>query len=250
MSEASRILGYMRSDRHGKLYPLAMFGIVSILTGLLMAGFVVPLAALTGGTAKMVASSMEDLPPELMSTPQAQKSHILMADGSVLATFYDENREYVPLSKISKQMQTAQVAIEDNRFFSHGAIDLKGTARALATNIAGSARQGGSTLTQQYVKQIRIEAAVAAGNEEGVQAAQEPTITRKIQELRYAVAMEKKLSKKQILERYLNIAYFGDGAYGVESAAHHYFGTTAANLDLAQSAMLAGLVQNLSLIHI
>lgn len=244
MSEASRILGYMRSDRHGKLYPLAMFGIVSILTGLLMAGFVVPLAALTGGTAKMVASSMEDLPPELMSTPQAQKSHILMADGSVLATFYDENREYVPLSKISKQMQTAQVAIEDNRFFSHGAIDLKGTARALATNIAGSARQGGSTLTQQYVKQIRIEAAVAAGNEEGVQAAQEPTITRKIQELRYAVAMEKKLSKKQILERYLNIAYFGDGAYGVESAAHHYFGTTAANLDLAQSAMLAGLVQN------
>ena len=187
---------------------------------------------------------MEDLPPELMSTPQAQKSHILMADGSVLATFYDENREYVPLSKISKQMQTAQVAIEDNRFFSHGAIDLKGTARALATNIAGLARQGGSTLTQQYVKQIRIEAAVAAGNEEGVQAAQEPTITRKIQELRYAVAMEKKLSKKQILERYLNIAYFGDGAYGVESAAHHYFGTTAANLDLAQSAMLAGLVQN------
>ena len=104
-------------------------------------------------------------------------------------------------------MQTAQVAIEDNRFFSHGAIDLKGTARALATNIAGSARQGGSTLTQQYVKQIRIEAAVAAGNEEGVQAAQEPTITRKIQELRYAVAMEKKLSKKQILERYLSLIH-------------------------------------------
>ena len=141
MSGPSRILGVMRSDRHGKLYPLAMFGIVSILTGLLAAGFVVPLAALTGGTAKMVASSMEDLPPELMSTPQAQKSHILMADGSVLATFYDENREYVPLSKISKQMQTAQVAIEDNRFFSHGAVDLKGTARALVTNVAGSARQ-------------------------------------------------------------------------------------------------------------
>ena len=234
----------MRSDRHGKLYPLAMFGIVSILTGLLAVGFVVPVAALAGGTAKMVANSMEDLPPELTSTPQAQKSHILMADGSVLATFYDENREYVPLSKISKQMQTAQVAIEDNRFFSHGAVDLKGTARALVANVAGSARQGGSTLTQQYVKQIRIEAAVAAGNEEGVQAAQEPTVTRKLQELRYAVAMEKKLSKQQILERYLNIAYFGDGAYGVESAARHYFGTTAAKLDLAQSAMLAGLVQN------
>ena len=234
----------MRSDRHGKLYPLAMFGIVSILAGLLVAGFVVPVAALTGGTATMVADSMDDLPAELMSTPQAQKSHILMADGSVLATFYDENREYVPLSKISKEMQTAQVAIEDNRFFSHGAIDLKGTARALVGNVAGSARQGGSTLTQQYVKQIRIEAAVAAGNEAGAQAAQEPTITRKVQELRYAVAMEKKLSKKQILERYLNIAYYGDGAYGVESAARHYFGTTAANLDLAQSAMLAGLVQN------
>ncbi|MDO4412376.1 transglycosylase domain-containing protein [Cutibacterium sp.] len=244
MSELSRILKVMRSDRQGKLYSLAMFGIVSILAGLLAAGFVVPVAAVAGSTTKLVATSMEDLPAELMSASQAQKSQILMADGSVLATFYDENREYVPLSKISTQMQTAQVAIEDNRFFSHGAIDLKGTTRALVTNLAGSARQGGSTLTQQYVKQIRIEAAVAAGNEAGVQAAQEPTITRKVQELRYAVALEKKLSKKQILERYLNIAYYGDGAYGVEAAAHHYFGTTAANLDLAQSAMLAGIVQN------
>lgn len=232
------------AEHSSKLYSLAMFGVVSILTGILMAGFAVPFAALAGATARAAANSMENLPADMTVKPQSQRSQILLADGSVLASFYDENREYVPLDKIAPIMQKAQVAIEDNRFYEHGAIDLVGTARALVTNLASSATQGGSTLTQQYVKQVRIEAAMAAGDEAAAQAAQEQTVSRKIQELRYAVAMEKKLSKDQILERYLNIAYYGDGAYGVEAAARHYFGTTAAKLTLPQAAMLAGLVQN------
>ncbi|WP_425393330.1 transglycosylase domain-containing protein [Acidipropionibacterium thoenii] len=237
-------MGSSRSGSPGKLYSLAMFGVVSILAGLLMAGFVVPFAAITGATARAGADSMENLPTDMTVDPPAQKSRILMSDGSLLATFYAENREYVPLDKISPIMQKAQVAIEDNRFYEHGPIDFRGTARALLSNAAGSSTQGGSTLTQQYVKQVRVEAAAAKGDQAGINAAQEQTLSRKIQELRYAVAMEKKYSKDQILERYLNIAYYGDGAYGVQAAAKHYFGTTADKLTLPQAAMLAGLVQN------
>jgi membrane peptidoglycan carboxypeptidase len=109
---------------------------------------------------------------------------------------------------------------------------------------SGSDVQGGSTLTQQYIKQVRIEAAQAAGDQAGVLAAQEQTLARKVLELRYAVALEAKYSKDEILNRYLNIAYYGDGTYGVEAAAKHYFGVSAKDLTLAQAAMLAGLTQN------
>ena len=220
------------------------FCLASILAGLLTAGFVVPFAALASTTARVSADSLQHLPAEFGSNPQPQRSQIFMADGSVMATFFDENREYVPLDKISPVMRQAQIAIEDNRFYSHGAIDLRGTMRALVSNMGEASTQGGSTLTQQYVKQARIEMAVSAGDEEGVRSAQEQTVSRKLQELRYAIALEHDLSKDQILERYLNIAYYGDGAYGVEAAAKHYFGVTADKLDLGQAAMLAGLVQN------
>jgi membrane peptidoglycan carboxypeptidase len=234
----------MGSPKSGKLYSLAMFGVVSVLAGLLMAGFVVPGAAMTGAIARSGADSLEDLPTDMNIGQQAQRSQLLNADGSVLATFYAENRVDVSLGQVAPIMQKAQVAIEDNRFFEHGPIDFRGTSRALLSNVAGGSTQGGSTLTQQFVKQVRIEAAEAKGDQAGVQAAQEQTLSRKIQELRYAVALEKKYSKKEILEKYLNIAYYGDGAYGVEAAAKHYFNTTAAKLTLPQAAMLAGLVQN------
>src|SRR5439155_4231866 len=101
---------------------------------------------------------------------------------------------------------------------------------------SGTTEQGGSTLTQQYVKNVLASA--------GVQGATSETLARKVREARYAIALEDKLTKTQILERYLNIVYFGEGAYGVESAAHRYFGVTAAKLTVAQSALLAGLVQS------
>ncbi|MHA6512704.1 transglycosylase domain-containing protein [Tessaracoccus sp. Z1128] len=226
-----------------KAYSVLMFLAVSVLAGLLLSGLAVPFAALAGGGAKMAADSLEFLPADLETPPQSERSRVLMADGQVLATFFNENRVYVPLSDIAPVMQDAQIAIEDHRFYEHGAIDFQGFGRAFVKTMTGDT-QGASTLTQQYVKLVRVESAVAAGDKEGVSKATEVTLDRKIIEARYAMALEERLTKDEILERYLNIAYYGDGAYGVEAAAQHYWGTTAKALTLEQAAMLAGLVQN------
>lgn len=170
---------------------------------------------------------------------------MLDAHGDVLAYFYAENRVDKPLSKIAPVMRNAVVSIEDHRFYHHGAFDPKGTARAfLANQSGGSVVQGGSSITQQYVKMVLIEKAQASGDRKAIERARATTYRRKFTELRYASALERRLSKDQILQRYLNIAYFGNGAYGVEAAARHYFHTTAAKLTLPQAAMLAGLVQS------
>ncbi|HOB04325.1 MAG TPA: transglycosylase domain-containing protein [Propionibacteriaceae bacterium] len=228
----------------GKLYALAMFCFVSILAGLLVAGLAVPFAQIGGMSGRMAANSLQNLPAEMETPPAPIRSTVYLADGSILAEFFEENRIETKLADIAPVMIQAQLAIEDHRFYEHGALDLTGTLRALLTNSAGGNVQGGSTLTQQYVKQVQIGIANAAGDKAGVAKAQERTLSRKIQELRYAIAMEDKFSKDQILERYLNIAYYGDGAYGVEAAARHYFGVSAKDLNLSQAAMLAGLVQN------
>ena len=168
-----------------------------------------------------------------------------MGNGKILAFFYDENRIPVKLKSISPIMRQAQIAIEDHRFYEHGALDFKGTMRALVRNsAAGGTTQGGSSITQQYVKMVQIQACTAKGDTECVKEAQETTLERKIRELRYAIALEKKFTKDEILTRYLNIAYYGKGAYGVEAAALYYFGVKASKLNLPQAAMLAGLVQN------
>ena len=127
-------------------------------------------------------------------------------------------------------MIKAIIAIEDYRFYEHGALDLKGTLRALVTNQAsGGVVQGGSSITQQMVKLTLLDQADTA---EERQAATDDTYARKLQELRYAIAFEQNYSKDWILERYLNIAYFGDGAYGIQAAARHYFSTNAKELNL------------------
>ncbi|OMG53460.1 transglycosylase domain-containing protein [Tessaracoccus sp. ZS01] len=226
-----------------KGYSLLMFFAVSLLSGLLLAGLAVPMTALAGNGVKMAAESLEQLPAEFETPPQSERSRVLMGDGKVLATFFDENRIYVPLEDISLFMQQAQIAIEDHRFYEHGAIDFQGFGRAAVKTLTGDT-QGASTLTQQYVKLVRVETASMNNDQEGVRKATEVSLERKIVEMRYAMAVEEKLTKDEILERYLNIAYYGDGAYGVEAAAQHYFQVSAKDLDLAQSAMLAGLVQN------
>ncbi|HMR49778.1 MAG TPA: penicillin-binding protein [Arachnia sp.] len=226
-----------------KAYALLMFAAVSVLSGLLMAGLAVPFVALLGGGARLAADSLKFLPAELETPPQSQRSEILMADGSKLATFFDENRIYVTLDQISPLMQQAQIAIEDHRFYEHGAIDVQGLGRAVIKTLSGDT-QGASTLTQQYVKLVQLEAAIVRDDNDAAERAVEVTIERKIREMRYAMAVEERMTKDQILEGYLNIAYYGNGAYGVESAARFYFGVSASELTLAQSAMLAGIVQN------
>ena len=226
-----------------KAYSLLMFVAVSLLAGVLAAGLAVPFAALAAGTTRAGSEALQNMPADLQVPAQYESSTMLLADGSVLATFFDQNREYVTLDQISPEMQMAQIAIEDHRFYEHGAIDLQSIIRAALGNAAGgSISGGGSTLTQQYVKQVRIQ--MCDGEQTCVDAAQAPDMDRKILEMRYAIALEQNLTKNEILERYLNIAYYGDGAYGVQSAARHYFGINASQLNVAQAALLAGLVQN------
>jgi membrane peptidoglycan carboxypeptidase len=215
---------------------------VAAVMGVVVAGLAIPFAGLLGVGARNVAQTMDNLPAELETEALPQQTRILDADGNTIATLYDENRINVALSQISRTMVKAIVAIEDYRFYEHGALDLKGTLRALITNQASNGVvQGGSSITQQMVKLTLLSQAKTKAERA---AATDDTYARKLRELRYAIAFEQNHTKDWILERYLNIAYFGDGTYGVQSAARHYFNTNAKNLDLRQSAMLAGLVKN------
>ncbi|WP_155938382.1 transglycosylase domain-containing protein [Propionimicrobium lymphophilum] len=233
----------MRSPRPKNRVSILMFVTISVLMGVLVAGITVPVSALGIGLTKTASAALSQVPAELTVPPQRESSRVLLADGSILTDFFEENRQYVPLDQISETMQQAQIAIEDHRFFEHGALDLQSVLRAALGNAAaGGVSGGGSTLTQQYVKLVRQQ---MCNNEPScIAEVTAPKFDRKILEMRYAVALEQKLSKKEILERYLNIAYYGDRAYGVQAAAQHYFGVNASELDLAQSALLAGLVQN------
>jgi membrane peptidoglycan carboxypeptidase len=230
--------------RMGKrLYSLLMFVVVSVIGGLLAAGLVVPMASLVASGGVAAADSLKSLPAELETPPQAERSRLLNADGSVLTYFYDENRIYRTLDKIAPIMRQAQVDIEDTRFYDHGAIDLYGTLRALARTSQGNT-QGGSTITQQYVRLVQVEAANAKDDAVARTAATENSVARKVREMRYSVAVEQRMTKDEILEAYLNISYYGAGAYGVEAAARRYFGHSASELTLPESAMLAGMVRN------
>ncbi|MEV0399739.1 transglycosylase domain-containing protein [Actinoallomurus sp. NPDC050550] len=231
----------MGEDSRGRSARISDLLIAGVATGVLSAVLVLQFALPAGLGVKQARHTFETLPHALISPVLPQRSVILAADGSKLATFYYENRVEVPLAKVAPIMRQTIIAIEDSRFYHHGALDAKGIVRALVANLsAGTVIQGGSTLSQQYVKNALAETATTATAR---REALEPTAVRKLRELRLAVALEKHLTKDQILERYLNIAYFGDGAYGVEEAARHYFRVHAADLTLVQAATLAGIVR-------
>ncbi len=221
---------------------LGVMAAVSAVMGLLVAGLAIPFAGVAGLGARSVSDGMDHLPSDLTAEPLAERTRLLAKDGSTLATFYDENRVNVELEDVAPIMQKAIIAIEDYRFYDHGALDLKGTLRAFVTNqTSGGVQQGGSSITQQMVKLTLLS---QADTKEEQLAATASTYERKLNELRYAIAFEEKYKKDWILERYLNIAYFGDGAYGIEAAARHYFSRSAKDLNLRQAALLAGLVKN------
>src|SRR4051812_37169298 len=215
---------------------------LSILMGVLVAGLAIPFAGALGIGTRAVSKSMKDFPIKVAEEPLAQRTRVLDDRGKVIATFYDQNRVNVSLDQIAPVMRQAIVAIEDARFYEHGALDVKGTMRAFITNQANDGvTQGGSSITQQLAKMTQVNQATTKQERE---AAIADTYQRKLQELRLAVAFEKNYSKDWILERYLNIAYFGDGAYGIQSAARHYFSKDASQLDVREAALLAGLVKN------
>ena len=215
---------------------------VSAVLGILAAALAMPFVTAIGYGTDATARSMQNLPAELEAAPLAQRTRVLDRDGRWLASFYDENRVNVPLARVSPIMKRAIIAIEDYRFYEHGALDLKGTLRAFVNNqTSDGGTQGGSSITQQMAKMTQL---TQARTEAERKAATENTYKRKIQELRHAIAFEQNYSKDWILERYLNLAYFGDGAYGVQAAARHYFSVNAGQLNVLQAATLAGLVKN------
>ena len=200
-----------------------------------------PLAALGGLGALSVANFVDRMPDKLRDTPPAQVTRVYTKDGTLLTQFFDEYRRYVPLKDISPLMIKAIVASEDARFFEHKGVDLRGVVRALIANRQmGGVSQGGSTLTMQYVRNVQRDSAESA---QEVREATAQSSMRKLREMRLAVAVERELSKEQILERYLNIAYFGHRAYGIYAAAEVFFSKRPSQLTLAEAATLAGLVK-------
>ena len=233
----------MASSTPPVLTRLTLAVVLSLLAGVVLAGLTFPLIGGVGLIGKAASDDFFALPATLDASPLAQSSRVLDKDGKLLATFFLENRVPVSLAAIPKAARAALVAIEDSRFYAHNGVDVKGTLRALARNSsAGGIQQGGSTLTQQYVKNILIEN--SRGDTDAQKAAIARTSKRKLQEARYALQLEKTMTKDQILEGYLNIAYYSNGVYGIGTAANHYFGIPVQRLDLAQSALLAGMVQN------
>jgi penicillin-binding protein 1A len=184
------------------------------------------------GLAGFVAWHFAQLPPiDQLTVPKRPPNiAILASDGSLIANKGDMGGRAIALKELPSYLPKAFIAIEDRRFYGHSGIDPVGIARALIRNVTSrGVSQGGSTLTQQLAKNLFLT--------------QERTLSRKVQEAILSVWLEKKFSKNQIIELYLNRVYFGSGAYGVEAAAQRYFGKSARDVTLAEAAVLAGLVQ-------
>ncbi|ASD21870.1 penicillin-binding protein [Cryobacterium sp. LW097] len=224
----------------------------SAIAGLLVTVSLTPVVALTGVAATSTINVFETLPNYLEIEPLAQRSNIYATgpDGTsiLLATLYDQNRVEVGWDDIGQNVKDAAIAGEDPRFYDHGGVDLQGTMRgALTTAFRGSV-QGGSSITQQYVKNVLVQKCEMLPTEEEISdcyaAATVTTASRKLKEMRLAIGVEKKYAKNDILRQYLNIAGFGGRVYGIEAAAAYYYGSTAADLTVAQAASLVAIVNN------
>ncbi len=230
---------------------LAGFLAVAVVAGVLSAGLVLPAAGAAGYLTRSGVDYYEELPTDLDIPPLSQTSAMFDADDRLIARFYSENRVSTSLARMGEWAPKAIIAVEDERFYEHGGLDTRGTIRALANNVLGGSQQGASTLTQQYVKQVQLEAAVYSGDPEQLEAVQAQIAAsgpvgygRKLREAKLAISLEEQLTKDEILERYLNIANFGNATYGIQAAAQRYFSVNASDLTLAQAALLAGVVQS------
>ena len=193
--------------------------------GLVLGGFIFVIGATVFGIAYFTVNI-----PDPNSYVNSQATIIQYADGSEIGRIGAQNRTIVPLANIPMQLRRAVLAAEDKNFYSNRAFSVTGILRAAANNLRGGSLQGGSTITQQYAK-----TAFLTPNRD---------IKRKLKELIIAIKLENQFSKDQILENYLNTIYFGRGAYGVETGAQLYFGRSANQLTLEQSAVLASILRS------
>ncbi len=243
----------------GVLSGLAGLVGLSAVAGVLITATVTPAIAVTGAAASSAITMFDNMPSYLEISDLMEPTTLLVNDPNTgeyveMASFYDQNRSPVGFDQVATVMYDAILSSEDPRYYEHGGVDLIGTTRAVLSNLQGGAStQGGSSISQQYVKNILIqkceweattdqekqECFIEATNSSGTEG-----IERKLQEMRYAVQLEQEYSKNDILLGYLNIANFGGITYGIDAAARHYFGVPASDLSLGQAAVLAGIVQN------
>jgi membrane peptidoglycan carboxypeptidase len=231
-------------DTATTLGKILLFLGVSAICGVLVAGLLVPAAAVTGSSASGSIKFFDTLPAELQVDPPSQSTSIVASDGSAIASLYTENRTKVSLDQMSPYIKDAVIAIEDSRFYEHGGVDTTGIMRALVSTARGN-RQGASTITQQYVNNVINSSLEAEGKSDQVLLnGVNKGVGDKLREMKLAIALEKKFTKEEILEGYLNIVFFNRDAYGIEAASKFFFSTTAKDLTLPQAALLAGLVNS------
>ena len=214
-----------------------------LLAGVLVAGMLFPLVGALGVMSNRASDTIDSVSADLVATDPPLITTVTDAAGKPIASIYDQYRLPVTAEQISPTMKAALVAIEDRRFYEHHGVDWKGTIRAAISNQTGGDVQGASTLTQQYVKNYLINV-VNRDNKTEQNKAQEQTIARKLREARIAIQLEQKMSKEEILTGYLNVVEFAYEVYGIGAASRAYFGTTPDKLTVAQSALLAGAVNN------
>ncbi|MEV8014915.1 transglycosylase domain-containing protein [Streptomyces sp. NPDC086554] len=194
---------------------------------MVLGGFILIILLCVGGF--VAGYLIVDIPPA-NAAATAQSNVYLYADGTQLARDGEVNRENVPLSQIPKKVQHAALAAEDRDFYSESAIDPKAMIRAAWNTVTGKGKQSGSTITQQFVKNYYL--------------GQEQTVTRKVKEFFISIKLDREVSKDDILAGYLNTSYFGRNAYGVQAAAQAYFGKDVDDLNTAQGAYLATLLNS------
>lgn len=227
-----------------------------LLSGVLLAGMLFPVVGALGVVSNRASDTIDSVSADLVATDPPLITTITDSKGKPIAFLYDQYRVPVAPDQISPTMKAALISVEDRRFYEHHGVDWKGTVRALISNQTGEDVQGASTLTQQYVKNYLINVVYRdpMGTDEADptkkierERAQEQTVTRKLREARLAVQLEQTMSKEEILAGYLNVVEFTDRVFGVGAAARAYFKTTPDKLTVAQSALLAGMVNNPSL---
>lgn len=216
-----------------------------VAAGVVAAGSLFPIAGAAGLASNKMADSLAGTSADLIKGDLPSISTVTDAGGEPIAWLYDQQRVIVPSAEISQNMKLAIIAIEDRRFADHAGVDWRGTVRAALTNAtSGDVQQGASTIDQQLVKNYQF--LVSAENDAERRAAVETTPARKIKEIRMALTLDSEMSKDDILSKYLNLVSFGNGTFGVQTAAQTYFGVDAADLTVPQAAMLAGMVQSTS----
>ena len=225
---------------------LLAYLIFCVAGGVVVSGFLFPAVFGINAASRNLMPALKTDNIDFNVNDLPQQSRLYASDGhTVIATFYAQNRIVVPIKDVSDYMQKAVVAREDRRFFEHAGVDTQGVLRAfIQTYIKQGDTQGGSSLTQQYVKNVLMSQAEENNDPIAEYHAQEETIARKMREMLIAVQMEKKYSKAEILQGYLNIAQFGTNVYGVESAARRYFSKSAKDLDPGEAATIAAVTKN------